>query len=165
MEMFKDRKVQIGAGIVAVLLLVTGFLVFGNRSTPQEEPESQEQGVQSISPEELGLKLTARDDGKAVKFEVGKASDIKSLEYELVYEADSTQQEISEGGEPRVQRGITGESEIESGKNTYESEWLDLGSCSRNVCRYDTGVDSVTLTLKITKGEGKVYQSEDTLEL
>jgi hypothetical protein len=165
MDFLKTRNGKILAGVVAVLLLVSGYLIFGGKSKAEPEPVTQNQGVQNISPEELGLKLTAKPDNKAVKFEITKISDIKSLEYELVYEADSTAQEQEEGGEPRVQRGITGEAEIESGESTYESEWLDLGSCSRNVCRYDSGVESVTLTLKINKKDGKVYQAEDSLEL
>ncbi|HVF69743.1 MAG TPA: hypothetical protein VNA13_04240 [Xanthomonadales bacterium] len=165
MKMFKQRKVQIVAGVVAVLLLITGYLLFAGKSKTEEEPVVQDQTVQSISAEELGLKLTAKPDGKAVKFEITKVEGIKSLEYELTYEADSTAQEQSEGGEPRVQRGITGDAEISSGKKTYESEWLDLGSCSRNVCRYDSGVESVSLTLKLNNAEGKIYQAEKSLEL
>lgn len=165
MNFLKTRNGKIAAGIVAVLVVVAGYLLFAQKSKVEEEPVVQDQSVQSISAEDLGLTLTAKPDGKAVKFEITKLDGIKSLEYELVYEADSTAQEQSEGGEPRVQRGITGDADIPSGKSTYESEWLDLGSCSRNVCRYDSGVESVSLTLKLNKSDGKILQSEKTLEL
>ncbi|HUQ85012.1 MAG TPA: hypothetical protein VM077_01700 [Candidatus Limnocylindrales bacterium] len=165
MKFLKTRNGKIAAGVVAVLLLVTGYLLFVGKPKVKEESVVEDLTVQTISAEELGLTLTVKPDGKAVKFEITKLNGIKSLEYELTYEADSTAQEQGEGGEPRVQRGITGDAKVESGKSTYESEWLDLGSCSKNVCRYDSGVKSVSLTLKLNKDGGKILQSEKTLKL
>ncbi|HSW48250.1 MAG TPA: hypothetical protein VLG67_04170 [Candidatus Saccharimonadales bacterium] len=165
MNWFKKRNNQIITGVVVVLLLISGFLIFGKKSKTVQQDTTQDQTVQKLSAEDLGLIITPKPDKKAIKFSISKASDIKSIEYELTYEADSTAQEISEGGEARVQRGITGDAKIDSGKGSYESEWLDLGSCSKNICRYDTGVKSVSLTLKIVKQDGKVYQSEKSLDL
>lgn len=165
MNWFKNRNNQIITGVVVVLLLISGFLIFGKKSKTVQQDTTQDQTVQKLSAEDLGLIITPKPDKKAIKFSISKASDIKSIEYELTYEADSTAQEISEGGEARVQRGITGDAKIDSGKGSYESEWLDLGSCSKNICRYDTGVKSVSLTLKIVKQDGKVYQSEKSLDL
>ncbi len=164
MKFFKTRNGMIALGAIALLVLISGYLLFAGKPKAVKEEVAQDQTVQTITAEELGLKLTAKPDGKAVKFEISKLSGIKTLEYELTYEADSTAQEQSEGGEPRVQRGITGEAEIGS-ESTFESEWLDLGSCSKNVCRYDSGVESVSLTLKIGKNDGKILQAEESLEL
>lgn len=147
-----------------VLLVVSGYLVFGGKSKTETDETSQDQSIQTISAEELGLTITPSSDKKKVKFGIEHPQGIKSIEYSLTYEADSTSQEIEEGGEPRVQRGITGETEIKTDSKPYESEFLDLGSCSKNVCRYDTGVNSVELTLKIVKSDGKTYQSEKKAE-
>lgn len=163
-DWFGKRNNQIIVGVVVVLLLVSGFLIFGGKSKAKPQDTTQDQTVQKISADEIGLSIEPKSDKKAVKIKIEKASDIKSIEYELTYEADSTVQEISEGGESRVQRGITGDGKID-GKSVYESEWLDLGSCSKNVCRYDTGVKSVSLTLKIIKNDGKIYQAEKSLDL
>lgn len=167
MNIFKNRTVAIIIGVFVVLaVLIGGWLFVVNKSnTAAEEDEYiEEQVVEKISPEEIGLTMEANDSNKAVRFMISKATGITSIEYQVTYEADSTAQEKSEGGEPRVQRGITGESMVEGG-DSFESEWLDLGSCSKNVCRYDSGVESVTLTLKIVKDDGKVYEVEQTLEL
>ena len=43
------------------------------------------------------------------------ASDIKGIEYELVYNANATADELSEGAEAQVQRGITGQENITAG--------------------------------------------------
>lgn len=163
--MLKNRNVQIALGVVLLVLVgLGGFYFFANK--PVEEPEEQasETLVKTISPEEIGLTMEATPDKKKIKFAIAKAKGIESIEYEIVYEADSTAQEKSEGGEPRVQRGITGEADVPSGASKYESEELDLGSCSRNVCRYDTGVSHVDITLKLTKDDGNIYNVEDSLK-
>lgn len=121
--------------------------------------------IENISPEELGLTMKASPDKQKVQFAIARMSDIKAVSYELTYEADSTDAERSEGSEDRIPRGITGEAEFESGSSKYTSPWLDLGSCSRNVCKYDKGVEKVDLILKITKDNNKVYQAETSLEL
>jgi len=164
MNWFKKRNNQIIVGVVVVLLLISGFLIFGGKAKAKPQTVTQDQTVQKISAADLGLTMEAKPDKKAVKIKIEKVSDIKSIEYEVTYEADSTAQEISEGGDARVQRGITGDATIDSSK-AYESDWLVLGSCSKNVCRYDTGIKSVNLTLKIVKKEGKIYQAQQTLNL
>lgn len=165
---FKQKSVQIGLGsLLVIALLLGGFFFISGRSDSSEEEETNVSAdvVQSLTAEELGLSIEAKPDKKAVKFIIEKASDIKTIEYQLTYEADSTAQERAEGGEDRVQRGVTGEADVKSGASSYESEWLDLGSCSRNVCKYDAGVESVELTLKIVKKDGKTYESSDSLAL
>jgi hypothetical protein len=167
MKIFKNRTVVVVLGVILGLaVLIGGWLFVVNKSNSASEDGGfiDEQVVEKIDASEIGLTMEAKSDKKAVKFLIEKADGITSIEYQVTYEANSTAAEQSEGGEPRVQRGITGESAIEGGAS-FESEWLDLGSCSKNVCRYDTGVESVTLTLKIVKDDGKVYEVEQTLEL
>ena len=164
--MFKNKKVVIGLVVLLVLVLAGGAFFFSkSKSKVSEEPSVAEEVVGNLTPEEIGLTITASPDKKKVKFSIEKVGEIKSVEYELSYEADSTAQEQGEGGEPRVQRGITGQEQVKSGDRVYESPWLDLGSCSKNVCRYDKGVAKVDLTLKIVKNDGKTYITEKSLEL
>ncbi len=163
MEMFKKRNVQIITGIIILVLIAGGFYVAGNTKQKPVEEVVDQNIVQILTPKDIGLSLEASPDNKKVRFTVAKASDIKAIEYELTYEADSTAQERSEGSDERVQRGITGDAEID-GESSYESEWLVLGSQSANVVRYDTGIESISITLKITKKSGKIYQVKDKLE-
>lgn len=168
MNFFKNRTVIIILAVLAGLsLLLGGWLFMVNKSNSAVEDDGfiDEQVVEKMEASEIGLTMEANDSNKAVKFMIEKADGIKTIEYQVTYEADSTAAEQSEGGEARVQRGITGEAMIKGGEASFESDWLDLGSCSKNVCRYDTGVESVTLTLKIVKDDGKVYEVEQTLEL
>lgn len=154
-------------GILVLVLLVGGgfyFLNSRNQSDNEDEISEFEEDYPELSPDEIGLTMEARSDGRAVRFAIGKASDIESIEYDLSYEADLSDAEAAEGGEGgRIQRGVTGEDTVTG--DTYESEYLDLGSCSSGRCRYDTGVEEVTLVLKITKKDGNIYQVTDSLTL
>lgn len=164
--MFKNKNVQTGLIIFLVIAILGGgyFFVAGKSKTKKEPVATQTQDViTSLTAEALGLSMEMSPDNKKVRIIIDNAKDIKIIEYQITYEADATAQELSEGGEDRVARGITGEAKVKSG--SFESEWLDLGSCSKNVCKYDTGVTSLELTLKITKKDGKLYEASDTLEL
>lgn len=168
--MLKNKKnLIIIAVIIVFFALAGGYFIFARQQasksqTAQNQPQS-ENGPENLSPEAIGLGLTASANKNQIKFSIAKLSGIKAIAYELTYEADSTKQEISEGAEPKVQRGIIGDAKFKSGDNNYESSWIDLGSASKNVVRYDTGVNSVNLVLKITKDNGKVYQVEKKLDL
>ena len=74
----------------------------GPKPTPVENAGSQE--VQTLQPQDIGLKMQLTSDKKKVKVIVEKASDIKSVEYEITYEADVPASEKLEGGEDRVAR-------------------------------------------------------------
>ncbi len=166
--MFKSRRVQIILVIVLLIIVgVGGYFVFAASSNTQQiqDQTASENTVHTLSPGAIGLKLEASSDHKKIRFTIAKASDIKAIEYELMYDANSTAQEKSEGATAKVQRGITGQANITPGSGTYQSSWLILGSQSANVVRYDTGVTSVSITLKITKTNNKVYQVLDKLSL
>ena len=165
MKWFKSRNNQIITAVVVILLLVSGYLLFAGKSKPKSEPITQDQSVQQISAEELGLEMEANPAKNEVKFSISNTKDIKSIDYELAYEADASAADVAEGGEERVQRGVQGQAEFKPGESTFESEWLVLGSESAGTKRYDTGVESVDLTLKIVKSDGKTYQAEKSLEL
>lgn len=164
MEFFRNRTVQIVLGIIlAFALLFGGYLFFINRQQAPVEEAPVDEFVTPISASELGLTMEANDAKNQIRFAIAKATGIISIEYQLTYEADSTAAEQAEGGEDRVQRGITGEDTVSG--SSFKSEWIDLGSESAGVKRYDKGVTSVTLTLKITKKDGKIYEAEQTLTL
>ena len=165
--MFKNRNVQIAIGVVLLVVIGLGgfYAVAGQSKAKPEEKQSTEVVVQQVKPEEIGLTVEASPDKKKIRFAIAKAGGIKTIEYELIYEADLPPSEQLEGGEDRVTRQVAGEAKIPSGESSYESEWLDLGSCSRNVCKYDQGVEKVELLLKIVKDDNKVLQVEKSLEM
>lgn len=162
----KHSTAIIGCIVVIVVIVIGAFILISHNSQKAaQEATVIDNSVQTISPSAIGLKLEASSDKKEIRFTISKASDIKDIEYELTYVANSTAEERSEGSDARVQRGITGDESIQAGSATYQSSWLILGSQSANIVRYDTGVKSIDITLKVTKIDNKVYQVQDSLNL
>ena len=95
--------------------------------------------------------LVSRVDGKELTLSISGIVGAKTLEYELTYLA----------GEPgnQLQRGVVGSVELE-GRTDYTKAIL-LGSCSKNVCKYDEGVSegTITLTLRAPEGTAQKYES------
>lgn len=163
----KNKNALIGIIVVVVVIIAGGgfFLLNkskSNNSTANTTVNQTSATVGTRSPKDIGLTLSASPDNKKVQFSVDNLSDITAISYELTYQADSTLSEKQEGADATVQRGITGDAKLTSG--SYTSPWLDLGTCSSGTCHYDTGVTSVDLILKVTKG-GKDYQVEQKLSL
>ena len=166
--MLKNKTTLITIGVILIIiLLIGGVLLFKNKAASKQSEPTQFRSdvVEELSSSQIGLKIEASPDKKKIRFTIGKLAGIKSASYELTYEADPSTQEKADGAEERVQRGVVGEAKFHSGDSKYSSPWLDLGSCSKSVCKYDVGIKSVNLVLKITKDNGKIYQTEGNLEL
>jgi len=147
----KNQKVIIVIAGVLLILVVGYFLIF-NKSTKEPvvaQPQATEETILTLSPEEIGLTLTAIDNNRKVLMEIANTSGLSSLEYELSY--------TSKGDIPR---GVLGTIDIKSNKPIKHE--IVLGTCS-DVCHYDQDVSNIKLILKITKSDNKVYQSEKTL--
>ena len=154
----ENKNLIIGAGIAALLaLILLGFIFFFSKKSTQPVADSsleiQEEVVPTIKPTDLGFKLSARGDGKAVKFSIANGKDIDKIEYEITYNAKGD-----------IPRGIIG-SMSGTGEDSMESKFFDLGSCSSGKCKYDEGVTAVKFVLKITKKDGKNYQTEESISL
>lgn len=150
----KDKKILIGIGVLALVLLLGGVIVLvTKKQAPQQASQmQQEEVVQKISADEIGFTLTAGADGKRVVMTVSKTEGLSAIDYELSY--------TSKGGIPR---GAIGHVDIKSPGQVVRQE-IVLGTCS-DVCHYDQEVSNIKLVLKVTKTDGKVYQTEKTLEL
>lgn len=155
--MMKNRNMMIAAIVGAVLLLGGGFFLWVNSGKAPEKKEMeqtlQKEEIKTIDPSQLGLTLTARGDKKAVNLEIANLTGLKSIEYELSY--------IAKGDIPR---GVIGSIEIKPTDKKVARELL-LGTCSKNVCKYDEGVTEATLIVKVTKTDDSVLQSEKKISL
>lgn len=153
----KKSNIIISILVLLILVAIGGgvyYFMFAN-SKPQEEVVEyiEEESYPTISPEEIGLEFTAREDGKAVKFLLTNAEGIQSIDYEVTY--------LAKGDLPR---GVIGQIVVD-GSTEVDSDYIDLGSCSSGRCKYDEDVSNIKLVLKITKTDGSIYQAEETLEL
>ena len=149
-------------GVVALLIIIlggAGYFVYAKNKI-QEKPLAQntvsnleEPKVKEVKPEEIGLSLSARSDGKAVNMTINNVSGISSIDYELNYNAEGN-----------IPRGVIGSIEIKPSDSVIKRELL-LGTCSRNVCKYDAGVTEVNLVLKLTYSNGEFGSVEQKLSL
>ena len=150
----KNKNLMIGLAVLAVVLISGGYYFLSAKKAPKQEMalQSQEEQVMTLTPNEIGLSLTAGALNRKVVMTVANTADISSLDYELSY--------TSKGSIPR---GVIGNLDVKEKGKPITKEIL-LGTCS-DVCHYDEGVKSVKLTLKVTKIDNKLYQVEKTLEL
>lgn len=84
--------------------------------------------------------LSPRRDGNALILNIKRVASYDAISYELAYTADG------------IDRGVMGNVDTSQKKGQYEQEIL-FGTCSKNVCKYDTGVENGTLTLHIKKDD------------
>ncbi len=100
-----------------------------------------------------------RRDGNAMVLNLKRTSSYDAISYELAYTSTPdqtvtngskiTNEEGGSGGS--IDRGVVGKIDTNGKKGEYEQEIL-FGTCSKNVCKYDKGVENGTLTLHIKKG-------------
>lgn len=132
--------------ILGVLLLGAGgfFLLRGKKAPPSPD---QTPGLEEI-PRETPLEkrpyatLTPRTDGKEFTLTITGIKNAETVEYELVY--------LAEG----LSRGVVGAIDLEGEEKVIRK--LLLGTCSRNVCKYDEGIEKGTLTLRLRGSEGAI---------
>lgn len=159
-----DKKtLSIVSVIVLGIILVAGayFMFAGNNSSNSDDLDgspSIDSDLPELSPEDVGMEVTVREDGRAVMFELTKADDIEYVEYIIEYEA-----ETEEGG--ITNQGIFGEMNIGEDGIT-ETDFREFGTCSAGRCRYDNVVSDVTINLtKVEKKDGNVYRVTKVVEL
>ncbi len=146
------------------LLLIGGIFAFQKFSTKDAGPlEEIDLIFDSEGPYAL---LFPRKDGNALILNLTRTSSYDSITYELAYtsKVDETivkGNKVSDDGESApeggtIDRGVQGTIDTKDKKGEYEQEIL-FGTCSKNVCKYDKGVENGTLTLHIKKGN-KAYR-------
>lgn len=162
--MIKDKKVLIAAGIVVLLLILGGayFLISSKLSHQQNGQQTNVEPTQvpilALSPSDIGLTLTISPNMQYATMEITKTSDISSLEYQFIYYALAN----GPGSQPgqKVERGTYGQATVKTPGQTVTQKML-FGTCS-DVCHYDTGISDISMVVKVTKTDGKVYQVELT---
>lgn len=147
--------------VVSLLLLLVGgyfaFQKFINKSGgPVEEVDL---AFDAEGPYAL---LFPRRDGNALILNLKRTASYDSITYELAY-TSKVEEVAMEGGKVKkvedgeqavggaIDRGVQGTIDTKDKKGEIEQEIL-FGTCSKNVCKYDKGVENGTLTLHIKKG-------------
>lgn len=93
------------------------------------------------------VSLTPRTDGKELTLEISRLKNVDKVEYELMYLSND------------LSRGVIGTIDLK-GDTSVERKLL-LGSCSKNVCKYDENVSEGSLTLRLRSPEGTQKYTSD----
>ncbi len=133
------------AAVIAVVSLLAKNK--SSLSTSKVTP-TPEQITKELSSEELPtVRLIPRADKHELTLEIKDIKNADSIEYELTY--------LSKG----LSRGVVGT--INLNKETSITRKILLGTCSRNVCKYDEGITDGMLTLRLRGPEGVVKITAD----
>lgn len=152
MESLKSKKIiSLIAALLIIVIVAGGAFMFMKNQKPKAPADDMfaSSDLPELTPEDVGMVVTMRKDNKAVMFELKKATDIKKVEYTIEYEAEVD-------GETANQ-GIFGEMNIAEDGIT-KTDFREFGTCSAGKCRYDNVTSDITITLKVTKKDGKEYQ-------
>ncbi len=177
-KLLQDKKLLGLVGVAVVLILGGAYFIIANGKAKQEEssPSAQIEVIHNLNPSDLGLSITPHIGNKCsttptpyneVKFSMAKTQDIKHVSWQFTYNADiPATEQIADSGNGQVtqQLGSDEGQDVSSGK-PYDSRYEFLGTCSKNVCRCDTGVKAIDLVLKITKNDNSVYEAKDSVDL
>ena len=140
----KERK-KVGLILFLGVILFSGSIFLGVKIRKKDTSSLPSQVVPEEK-REVEVELLPRKDKKAVILKIAKIPDgVTSIDYELTYE--------TEEGLPR---GVLGTIRLQEGERRVEREII-LGTCSRNVCVYDTGVEKVNLVLKFNSPQGSFH--------
>src|SRR3990167_1086500 len=161
-----QNKRTLGLILVVVIGLTGGFLGY-NKFLASKNSGSIEEVDLSFDAEGPYALLVPRRDGNALILNLKRTSSYDSISYELAYVAapdnvapsTKTTKKSDDGDGTSVgaiDRGVVGEIDTKQKKGEYQKEIL-FGTCSKNVCKYDKGVENGTLTLHIRKGN-KAYR-------
>jgi hypothetical protein len=150
---------KIIAAVLVVLLLITGFAVvrtLGSKTTAPPTAENVEptESVVPQVPESVKVTVTAGKNNNVILAISGMEGKMQSIAYELSYDSGGLIKGVNSGSKPI---DVSGEDELT--REVY------LGTCSRNVCKPDTGVTAVTVSLEFTDTEGKKSQFNKDFDL
>lgn len=137
---------------LAALLLISGLVVYKTVTAPKSEEPVEEEEIVDVLPEvdaSVDVSVTeSRSKANAIIVAVsGLASKYVTVAYEITYDSEGLIKGVNSGSKPVDVAGEDG----------FERE-IYLGTCSRNVCKPDTGVTSITAVLEFTDTAGKRSQ-------
>ena len=153
----KNKMTLLFAGL-AMLIVVTGVLVYKAAFSPKLPPPAEEEEVleallsadASISVDVTKSKVK---DNTVVLTVNGLGSTYTMLSYELSYETLG------------IVQGVTSAPIDITGKSTFVRDDIYLGTCSRNVCKPHVGVKTISAVIVFTDASGSRSQFSKEYEL
>lgn len=171
LERIRRNKLTLVLVLLLLVIFIGSFFVYQKFSTSKQT--DLEEVELSFDPNGPYAILSPRRDGNALLLNLKRTSSYDEITYELAYtskvdetiegdtgKAKPSKKPTTDEGQAltggSIDRGVVGTIDTKQKKGEYEQEIL-FGTCSKNVCKYDKGVENGTLTLKIKKGN-KLYK-------
>lgn len=153
----KNKMMFLYVGL-AVLLIATGVIVY-KAIAPSNEPAPAEEEITELLPAAdtsivVGAAFSKAKDNTVVLTVSALGSKYTTVGYELTYDSQGLIKGVNSGSKPV---------EVAS-QDGFERE-VYLGTCSRNVCKPDTGVTKVTVVMEFTDTAGKKSQFSKDFDL
>ena len=159
MEFLKKNKFIVGIVVVVIVVGIAALMLTRSKGATTPSPTGEEvTNVKPMKPEDIGLALEVKPDGKAVILKATKLDGIKSIEYEVSYDALVTE----EGETANVPRGVVASPIEIDGQSSIEKEIL-LGTCSASVCKYDKVTSDIKFIIKVDFVNGDVGSIETSI--
>lgn len=160
MDFLKKNKVIVGVLVMILILAGVWFFVLGkNGASGGVSPLGNEtENVKQLTPEDIGLELSLSADKQTVEMTVSKLEGVKTIEYEISYDAEET----NEGETASVPKGVIGSPIDISGESEIKRE-ITLGTCSASKCRYDKVTSDIKFVVKVSYSDGEVGAVEATV--
>ncbi len=159
MNILMKHKMTLVYGGLALLLIVTGIVVYRAIAPSGESVPVKEEEITELLPQadaSIGVNLTlSRAKANTVVLTVSAlASKYTSVGYELTYDSQG------------LIKGVNSGSKLidVASQDGFERE-VYLGTCSRNVCKPDLGVGKVSVVLEFTGIDGKKSQFSKDFDL
>lgn len=151
----KQKYLYIG---LAVLLGLTGFVVYKTLAPSAEPTPVEEEEIVSIPQADSSIVVSASFSKAKANTVILKVSNLvskySSVGYELTYDSQGLIKGVNSGSKP-----------IEvAGQDGFERE-VYLGTCSRNVCKPDLGVEKVSIVLEFIDSTGNRSQFSKDFDL
>ena len=137
-------------GLLAVLLLGTGVLVYKVVSTPKQQPIVEEEPIETLPATDASILVDvakSKVKGNTIVLSIsGLGGTYSSVAYEISYDSQG------------VTQGVTSKPLDVAGKDSFVHDDIYLGTCSRNVCLPHPGVTSVSVILVFADASGQKSQ-------
>lgn len=141
--------------LLALFILIFTSLIFIKNADAKLLPQSVKSKVKQSAIKSnsttIGVYPKLRPDRRALNINFTNLQNAKSVSYMLVYEHSSQQADKTSSQEEAAMGALN-----LTGGSTSKNELL-FGTCSKNVCRYHSGVHNARLEVSYTLNTGKKY--------
>lgn len=155
MGILKKYWVILAGVIILIGLGAAAYFFILNPGDNQEVAKKvavSNENIKQLKPEDIGVTFDVGSDKKSITMNIAKVSGVSSFDYEVNYNAKGN-----------IPRGVIGSIQVTSGSSI--SRDILLGTCSKNVCKYDEGVTEVNFVIKVNYSNGEVGSVTQNVKL